>query len=282
MMTESNDYKWLMARERGEDVSHIPAHTRDKYRQIDQLIQDLPACAPSPGWKQRVLDSLDDPLVAERPRVFPGATARSRVAPPRRSAPPPPRRWQWAVGSGVTSLAAVFAVCAYIHAPGAPSGPPRQQVAVSPASAEPGALDPRGIAYMLARAEAPPTAPQDGTPAVEIRRAARRHRDRGTAPKIGDTLVIEMIAARPIELRVYGDSGEPLARCTETQGCLVEHMGSGRKYHVEVELRAPGAVRTVEYAGAAMPELFVSLDKDLEAAGQAGVDMRELSVVHVE
>jgi hypothetical protein len=60
MMTESNDYEWLLARERGEDVSHIPAATRARYSQLDRLIKELPAHAPSPGWKQCVLDSLDD------------------------------------------------------------------------------------------------------------------------------------------------------------------------------------------------------------------------------
>src|ERR1044071_6066699 len=116
-MTESNDYEWLLARERGEDVSHVPAHTRDRYSQLDRLIQDLPACAPSPGWKQRVLDSLDDPLVTGRPRVFPSATARSRIASPHRSPPRPPRHGRWALGSGIMSLAAVLAVCAYMHQP---------------------------------------------------------------------------------------------------------------------------------------------------------------------
>ncbi len=62
MTTESNDCEWLLARERGEDVSHVPAQTREKYSQLDGLLRELPACAPDPGWKQRVLDSIDDPL----------------------------------------------------------------------------------------------------------------------------------------------------------------------------------------------------------------------------
>ena len=62
MTTESNDYEWLLARERGEDVSHVSARTRAKYCQLDGLLKELPAYAPNPGWKQRVLDSIDDPL----------------------------------------------------------------------------------------------------------------------------------------------------------------------------------------------------------------------------
>ena len=62
MMTASNDHEWLLARERGEDVSHVPAPTREKYSQLDELIKELPAHAPNPGWRQRVLDAIDDPF----------------------------------------------------------------------------------------------------------------------------------------------------------------------------------------------------------------------------
>lgn len=274
-MTESNDYEWLLARERGEDVSYIPEHRRERYGQLDRLIHDLPMCAPSPGWKQRVLDCLDDPLVADRPRTFPWATARSRVAAPRRSPSPPPRRWAWALGSGfAASLAAVFAVCAYLHDPTAPEAP---QVAVPVVT-----HGERPIEVLQTIEESSPTAPFAGTSMVGVRRAARRHRGGGTAPHIGDSLVVETTADRPIELRVYGDSGEPLARCMETQGCRVEHIGARRKYHLELRLHAPGEVRMVEYTGAAMPDALVSLDEDLEAASKAGADVKELATVHVE
>jgi hypothetical protein len=244
MMTESNDYEWLLARERGEDVSHVPAETRARYGQLDRLIKELPAHAPSPGWKQRVLDSLDDPLETHRPRAFPSATARSPVA-TRRSAPVPRRRWMWGFGSG---LAAVFGLglvlFVYIHEPHTPAEP---LVAVS---------------------------------SVSIRRGQHPHR--GDGPSIGDILVVETSSERPLDLRVYGDAGEPLARCAETQGCSVERDGGRRRYRFELELQSPGAVRTVAFAGDLMPSSVVNLDADLEAARQANAEAREVSIVHVE
>jgi hypothetical protein len=280
-MTETNDCEWLLARERGEDVSHIPDYTREKYSRLDRLIQDLPTCAPSPGWKQRVLDSLDDPLVAGRPRIFPLATARSRVVPPRRVSPPP-RRWAGALGPGVAaSLAAVFAVCAYLRDPGAPDGESRL-LSAEPAVAESRTFDDPSIEPLHTAAEVSPIAPFAGTPLLGVRRAARRHRGEATALNIGDTFVLELAAERPIEVRVYGDTGEPLARCTETQGCRVQRSGARRVYHLELEARAPGAIRTMGYVGDAMPEPFVSLDNDAEAAGRAGITVSQISIVHVE
>ena len=61
MTMELNDEEWLLARERGDDVSHIPAPTREAYRQLDRLIDELPAHAPTSEWKQRVFDALDEP-----------------------------------------------------------------------------------------------------------------------------------------------------------------------------------------------------------------------------
>jgi hypothetical protein len=288
-MNELDDSEWLLARERGEDVSHVPAYTREKYSQLDRLIHDLPTCAPSPGWKQRVLDSLDDPLddqlASGRPHNFPLATARSRIASPHRSPPPPPRRLPWALGSGIMSLAAVLALCVYVHEPRTPEG---SQVALS--SETNGAVDSRApggpfddptIESLWGAAEASPTAPLVSAPRVGVRRAARRYRG-DAALNLGDTLVLEATAERPIELRVYGDAGEPLARCTETQGCGVRRIGAHRVYHLELQARAPGAMRTMVYDGGAMPELFASLDNDTEAAGRAGIRVRQLAVVHVE
>jgi hypothetical protein len=284
-MTELNDSKWLLARERGEDVSHVPAYTRERYSQLDQMIQDLPTCAPSPGWKQRVLDSLDDPLIADRPRIFPLATARSRVAPPHRALPPP-RRWPWAVAPGVAaSLAAVFAVCAYMGELGAPERGSRDRREVverghaNAPSAVRATFDDPEIELLQATADDSPTAPF-ATTRLGVRRAARRRGAHG--PNLGDTLVIEMAADRPIELRVYGDTGDPLARCTDVEGCRVERVAARWTYHLELVLRAPGAVHTVEYTGGAMPAALRDLDEDLQAARRAGVSAREISVVHVE
>ena len=57
-MGEPQDREWLLARERGEDVSHIPATTRVTYAQVEWLLAALCDPAPPAGWKRRVLDAL--------------------------------------------------------------------------------------------------------------------------------------------------------------------------------------------------------------------------------
>ena len=49
--------------------------------------------------------------------------------------------------------------------------------------------------------------------------------------------------------RVYGEGGEPLARCTDAQGCKVERTGARRTYTLELPLRSPGDVRAVLFIG---------------------------------
>ncbi|HSR95442.1 MAG TPA: hypothetical protein VLM79_00170 [Kofleriaceae bacterium] len=214
-----------------------------------------------------MLDSLDDSLVEVRPRSFPLATARSRVASPRRNPPLPSRRVPWALGSGIMSLVAVAMLCLYVHPPTVPDGAHGDHAHAVASSA----FDDPTIESLQGSAEA----------SVGVRRAGK-HRGGESALQLGDTLVIETVADRPLELRVYGDTGEPLARCTESRGCRIEQRGARRKYHLELKLDAPGAVVTVAYGGAVMPESFVSLDSDTEAADRAGIRATEISVVHVE
>ena len=58
-MGELEDREWLLARERGEDVSHVPATTRLTYAHVEWLLATLRDPAPTAGWKRRVLDALD-------------------------------------------------------------------------------------------------------------------------------------------------------------------------------------------------------------------------------
>lgn len=58
-MGELEDREWLLARERGEDVSHIPATTRLTYAHVEWLLAALRDPAPTAGWKRRVLYALD-------------------------------------------------------------------------------------------------------------------------------------------------------------------------------------------------------------------------------
>ncbi|MBS1120774.1 MAG: hypothetical protein H6Q90_3002 [Deltaproteobacteria bacterium] len=60
----NHDDTWLLARERGENVSHVPAETRATYDRLQELMDKLPDEAPSLAWKQRVLAAIDAPAPA--------------------------------------------------------------------------------------------------------------------------------------------------------------------------------------------------------------------------
>jgi hypothetical protein len=51
------DEEWLAARERGEDIGHVPAHKREPYERLGAMIGS--GMAPSPGFRGRVLDAID-------------------------------------------------------------------------------------------------------------------------------------------------------------------------------------------------------------------------------
>lgn len=252
-MADPDDEEWLLARERGEDVSHIPAGTRARYDQLDKLIEALPEHAPPAGWKQRVLEALDAPA----PRSSSDALAA-----------PAPR-------SSSDALDAPPA-----QAPsGARRGPTSHRRRAGVLGGVAAAI---GIVVVLVvrswGTHSPLTEPIVTT---ETRRGESPHRSGDVA--VGDTFVVHVEADQPIELRVYGDGGEPLARCTETQGCKVERSGAHRRYSLELLLRSPGDTRAVLFSGAAAtPEPRKDLDADLEAARAANLEARQVAIVHVE
>jgi 4-amino-4-deoxy-L-arabinose transferase-like glycosyltransferase len=123
---------------------------------------------------------------------------------------------------------------------------------------------------------------KDPTGTAEIRRGNKPHRSGSDSVSIGDTLVLHVKAAPPFELRVYGDTGEPLARCSETQGCSLENDGNVRQFRLELELRASGDVRAVLFTGASIPDAFQDLNTDVETAQRAKVDAHQIAVVHVQ
>jgi hypothetical protein len=99
MVSEANhDHEWLLARERGEDVSHVPAHTRATYDLLQARLGDLPDEAPGLAWRHRVLAALDEPMPIARP------PARSR---------------KWMVAAGGLAAAALALVLVVRHDPGA-------------------------------------------------------------------------------------------------------------------------------------------------------------------
>jgi hypothetical protein len=114
---------------------------------------------------------------------------------------------------------------------------------------------------------------------TEIRRGLPNH---GQDVNIGDILVVRGEAGRPIELRVYDNSGEPLARCSDSGGCTVQHYGSLRRYLLELPLTSRGDVRILLFVGDAIPAAIHNLDVDVVAARDAGVGAQQIAVAHVQ
>jgi hypothetical protein len=260
-MSDLDHHGWLLIRERGEDISHIPAATRAAYDELTRLIAALPDLTPSPGWKQRALAAIDQPP-AVRSETLDDLQARDRDT----HARPGPKRRIWATAA---SLAAAAAVVIVIATHGGTSSDRASASRESLAALAPPFRD------------SPPPS-ELPTVIAEIRRGDRPHRSGRNSASIGDTLVLRTDTWHPIELRVYGDAGEPLARCTERQGCAVEHDGDHRRFRFELALHAAGDVRTVLFTGAAVPAAFENLDADVEAAQRAGVDARQVAIIHVQ
>jgi hypothetical protein len=295
-MTEPDDFEWLVLRERGEEVSGVPAKVRAKYERLARLLEELPDDAPDPAWKQRVLAVVDalppndsaatdedasprasapDALRAgDADRGDPdGGPSRARAVAPRH--PRRTRRWILATGLAVAaSAAAIFVVL---------RASDREETAhlVSVDREAPiVASVPSGTSHAVrVPVHTPETAPRITT---EILRSARPHRSGSASVSVGDTLIVRAPANRAAELRVYGDTGEPLARCSEVLGCPVEGDPDHPGLRLELALTAPGDVRTLLFSGDAIPAAFGNLNEDVEAAQRANVDVRQIALVHVQ
>jgi hypothetical protein len=227
-MREPEDSHWLVLRERGEDVSDIPADVRAPYDELARLLTELPRQSPRAGWKQRVLAAIDPPAVRRR-------------------------HWAFPIAESLIAIAAVAVLVLHDH----------------------GSTDHIPSAVAIAQRDEPVVA-------IEIRRADKPHRSGAGSVCIGDTLIVHAEVSRPGELRVYGDTGEPLARCIAGAGCSVQHDGSIWRYRLALELRAIGDVRTVLFTGEGLPPAFQGLEADVEAAQRAGGRAEQVSVVRVQ
>jgi hypothetical protein len=249
-MREPEDARWLALRERGEDVSHVPAREQARYDALARLFAALPGATPAPGWKQRILAAFDEPPAPDAVRLVPDL--------PPAAVRPARRRWpawqQLALAGSVAVVGVVVAVCNL----GIPGG---------------GVGDGSGSATV---------AVTEPVVTTEVRRGDRPHRSGPDSTSIGDTLVVHVAIAQRAELRVYGDTGEPLARCTETAGCTVERDGELRRFHLELALQSSGDVRAVLFTGDAMPPGFEGLNLDVEAAQAAGGHAQQVSMLHVQ
>ena len=239
-MSDAKDHEWLLARERGGDVSHVAAATRTPYDELGALLAKLPGIAPRDGWQQRVLDAIDAGDAA------PVAALAVGTAPAR---PKPARRRPW-IAAGVAAAAAAAAIVIYLVSRPAPSRlpPAGDQVALLTAEVHDGDGRPRGRGE-LARLGDKYAVRMETTGPAELR-------------LYGDTR--ELLATC---------SGEQ-------PGCTVERDGERRRFSFEVVLRAPGEVRVVVFVGARIPASTGELARDLEAAAHAGAVTRmELPIV---
>jgi len=273
---DAKDYKWLVARERGDDIGHVLAAERAPYEKLGALIGS--GMAPSAGWRQRVLDAIEaeepqlekppaeepPPHVEVTPEPAPARPPVPVLAPAPLPAPelevagevehPPvapvvpidrkpqaqkPRRLPWIVG-GITASAAAAAALLYVI-PGSPAPPPSEA----------------NVIALETKVHRAPT----------VLRADPTHVDQAN---VGDTLVVQAEVIGPAEIRVYGGSGERLiAQCNDRGGCTVERDGERRRFSLEVPLTAPGTVRAVVFVGADLPRSAGSLAPDLDAAVSA-------------
>ncbi|HEX4420169.1 MAG TPA: hypothetical protein VH165_19775 [Kofleriaceae bacterium] len=237
-------------RERGEDVSHVPAREQARYDALVGLFAALPGATPPPGWKQRILAAFDAPAGSEAVLPVPDLPPVA-VRPARRRWP----AWQWFALAGSMAALAIVVVVWNL-------GIPRRAGGIGGGSATVAVTEP--------------------VVTTEVRRGDRPHRSGPDSTSIGDTLVIHVAIGQRAELRVYGDTGEPLARCTETAGCTVERDGELRRFHLELALQSSGDVRAVLFTGAALPPGFAGLNLDVEAAQAAGGHAQQVAMLHVQ
>ncbi|HET7500274.1 MAG TPA: hypothetical protein VFK02_04700 [Kofleriaceae bacterium] len=268
-MSEPDDHQWLLLRERGEDVSHVPVARRAKYDRLARLLEALPDDEPDPAWQQRVLAAVDalpaedgEPARAGAPAVDAGPRIRRRR-----------RGWLLASGLAIAAITVLALLmphhrAADVSALRAPAMRMTEQPAVV-ASAE------RTASSRVEAASGPIVR-------LEIRRSGTIHRSGSASVSIGDSLVAHVITDQPAELRVYGDTGEPLARCSLARGCPREGDPDHGGFRLELDLTRPGDVRAVVFAGDPIPEAFGKLNDDVEAAQRAGVDVRQVGLVHVQ
>jgi hypothetical protein len=301
---DPKEYKWLIARERGEDISHVLPAERAPYEELGALIGS--GMRPGAGWRQRVLDAIDaaEPPRASEPEL---AAAPAPVAAPEAAPVAAPEAAPVAAPEAAPVAAPETVVVAEpapvvagepAPAPAArqvPDARPSPAPELAPAPVMPIAEARRrrwpkiagGIAAVAAAAAAIVIIPKlrshpsEPSPmialATEVRHGPtvlRADPERPDQAGVGDTLLVRAEATGPAEVRVYGGSSEHLiASCNDRggSGCTVERDGERRRFVLEVPLEVPGMVRAVIFVGAGLPPSTGSLEPDLEAAASARI-----------
>jgi hypothetical protein len=239
-VSDSRDYQWLLARERGEAIGDVALETHARYRNLERLIRELPDMPPPAGWQEHVRAVLGAPVVTvargSLTSMSAGMSSRGLAVnvpaePPRRAPAVAARRKRasWAA-AGVFAAAAMVAV--FIT-----DGQHRDHGFIA-----------------------------QGIFETQVRAGAGLHRSAG--PAVGDVLVIRTKDARVVELRAYFGTGPAIARRSRAAG---NHGDDALT--IELPLTMKGALRVVAYLGGTPPQPEASLDDDLAAAARAGVEV---------
>ncbi len=257
---DMKDYRWLVARERGEDIGHVLASDRAPYEQLGALLAS--GTAPGAGFRERVLAAIEAEERAANPAPIAEAVAEAAPAPAPEAppaAPPAPevqpapphlvvapvvpivprKPWRRILIAGGLATAAAAAVVYFVIQP-APTPP--------------------GVIALATEHHPSPT-------------AVRTMSDRADQANLGDTFVVRAETIGPAEVRVYGGSaGKLIAQCNDRGGCTgIERDGERRVYRLEMTLDLPGETRAVVFAGTNVPPTRDSYDQDLEAAAAARI-----------
>ena len=241
---DQEDASWLLARERGQPGPPASEATAARYERLQSMITNLPATpagiTAGAGWQREVLAAIDASEAGPDASRGLPPASSGAVAAPERSSPKSRRRAAITAVLAIAAAAVVALLVAVYRH--------RDNAAVP----------------MLA---------------FEIEPARQPHR--GAEPSVGDTLLVHAVIEGPGELRIYNDAGVEQARCvTPAPGCTVERSGRRTTLRLTMQLRAPGALRAVLFAGPVVGSPG-GIDADLEAAVRAGIAVtpRDLVIV---
>lgn len=77
-LEDARDYRWLLARARGEDVPHPDPTRAAAYARLEEALKALPLIHAPDGWQERVLAAIDP-----RPRLHVVGPGIDRMVPGR-------------------------------------------------------------------------------------------------------------------------------------------------------------------------------------------------------
>ena len=262
----AHDAKWLLARERGQDVSHVPAGERAAYERLGALLGS--GVAPRAGFRDRVLAAIDAAEQAEQ------TAAAAPVAP---AAPAAPAAKVISIAARRSLDAAARTEPTEPTAPAAKVIPLRQRrhrlIAAAGLTAAVAAA--AAVVVVLSGPRGAETGPIIALES-KVRRGLELLRDspdRDNQAILDDTLVIRaQIEGGPAEIRVYGGTNARLiASCKHPGTCGTESDGVHRWLVLQAKLTAPGGVHTVVFVGEGIPASLGAFDPDVEAARTAKV-----------